>query len=576
MKRLNSRKSREMFSILRKGGFKQLNIEWKVLLGIAVYYQHLFKRRIIMKRLMAKKFLMLVIVSIIATGLFFYVSDFVEASDGRFGGTLNVATTQGVDTLDPYSTSVTIVRHMYTHTHEMLFTYGEDYDVIPQLVDSYSINEDGTVWTLNLRQGVLFHNLKEMTAEDVLASWERYINVSFQGQTHAEKGVVMNKIDTYTITFEFPEDPGPFLSDLAQLHGLFVIFPKEIAETTHDRRLEITEMIGTGPYRFTEWRRGESVTMERFEGYVPDERFDGKSGFGGYRTAYLDRIVWSIVPEPGAQEAGLRSGRYDIADGVPAELKDTLEELPTIKGMLTQPLWINTMVNHYNPPLDDLRIRRAIQISFDNRMVMLSATGNADLIRLDPGIAFKEQVYNSQVGSEYYNVNDQEQAKKLLAEAGYDGEEIVYMTTTDNDYMIKSAIVIQQQLQQIGLNIRLEVMDWPALLSHITNHELRPNWHLSSMGHTTRFDPNGWYRNFISDAWTPHSNEEMDYWLNKVATVRDFDERYDAFTNVQRIFYEDVVNIKHGDFFRWHAIQSFVEGYDFSEGYRFWDVWFDK
>jgi len=190
-------------------------------------------------------------------------------------------------------------------------------------------------------------------------------------------------------------------------------------------------------------------------------------------------------------------------------------------------------------------------------------------------LCFKEQVWHNEEGAEYYNVNDPEKAKQLLQEAGYKGEEIVLMTNTTIDNMFKSAPVVQQQLKAIGMNVRLEVMDWAAELGHITNKKLWPKWHLASMSHGTRFDPTGWYRNFYCDEWTPYCNADMDRWLDTLAEKRDFNERYEAFKNVQLIFHTDVVNIKHGDYFGWHALSKKVKDYSEWEGYNFWNVWLE-
>src|SRR5690606_8183369 len=109
-----------------------------------------------------------------------------------------------------------------------------------------------------------------------------------------------------------------------------------------------------------------ALIMERAPDYRVDERYEGPDGLGGRRTAYLDEVVWTFVSEPGTQEAGLRSGRFDLADSVPPELRASLEATDGFAGTILKPLnWINTMVNHHNAPMDDPRIRRAVQIGMD-------------------------------------------------------------------------------------------------------------------------------------------------------------------------------------------------------------------
>ena len=493
------------------------------------------------------------------------------------GGTLNLAPNQTIDTLDANSSSVTLVRTIHEHTHGQLYLYDGKYALTADLADSHTVSADHRTWTFKLRGGVVFHDGSTLDAEDVVASWNRFVKVSPAGKQTAKGVTAVKATDPMTVVFEFDSDPGLFLENISKPHATFKIYPKEIAEKAADRALHFEEMIGTGPYKFVQWERGKSLTMERFDKYVADTRHPGPDGLGGRKTAHLDKIVWNFVSEAGAHEAGLRSGRFDMVDNVPLEMKESLEKEKGFTGTVIKPFsWINMMVNHHNAPMNDLKVRRAVQIGLDQGLVMLAAVGNPSMIRLSPGIAFDEQVWTSKEGAQYYANNDKAQAKKLLAEAGYKGEPITMLTTRTIDYMYKSAVVVQQELQGIGMNVKLEVMDWAALLGHITNQTLWPKWHLTSMGHSLRHDPSGWDRNFRSDQWTPYKNAEMDKLLDAVGRERDFAKRHAAFANIQKIFHEDVVNIKHGDFFGWHAHRDYVKGYTSFEGFMLWNVWLDK
>ncbi len=492
------------------------------------------------------------------------------------GGVLQAAISETIDTLDAYSTSATLVRIMTHHTSGSLYTYSANYGVIPQLAEGHEVSADGRLWTFKLREGVAFHDGSELVAEDVVASWERFLNLSRLSKSLSAGLEKVEATGRYEVVFAFADDPGPFLPKLSTPHTMFKIYPAAISRAAADRQLEYAEMIGNGPYRFGEWRRGESLTLERFDGYVPDTRYDGPDGLGGRQTAYLDQIVWNFVAEPGAQDAGLQSGRFQFADAVPVETRSILESRPGFAGTIIQPLnWMNLMVNHHNPPLDDLRIRRAIQIGLNQDLVLLAAIGDPELTRMQPSLAFTEQEWFNEAGAQYYNQNDKEQARALVAEAGYDGAEIVLMTTRTLENLYKGAVVVQQELQAIGLNVRLEVLDWAALIGHITNQDLRATWHLSSMEHSVRHDPYGWDVNFRCDKWTPYCSETMDGYLDQIAQLRDFEDRFAAFEKVQGQFHEDVVNIKNGDYFGWHAHSDKLKGYKGYEGYIFWDTWLE-
>lgn len=498
------------------------------------------------------------------------------AQEAKAGGRLNYAVNETVDAFDPLVTNATIVRTMHSHIFESLYTFDAKFGLIPELAKGLDVSSDGKIWTFSLIDGVQFHNGAAMVADDVVASWERFLKLSRLAKPVGANVSKVHAPDERTVVFEFSAEPGPFLEKLSAPHAAFKIYPRSIVEAAGDQPLADDQFVGTGPFKLKEWRRGDALVMERAPNYRVDERYQGPDGLGGRKTAYLDEVVWNFVSEPGTQEAGLRSGRFDLADSVPPELRATLEGTAGFAGTILKPLnWINTMVNHHNPPMDDPRIRRAVQIGIDRELVMFGTLGDPDMIRLSPSLAFEEQVWASDAGAEFYK-NDKEEARRLLAEAGYTNQEIVLMTTRTLDKLYKSAVLIQQELLSIGLNVRLEVLDWAALLAHVTGAELRPKWHLSSMEHSVRHDPSGWDLNFRSDKWTPYANPKMDALLDEISKLREFEPRYAAFKGVQQIFHEDVVNIKIGDYFGWHAHRADVKGYKSFNGSVFWNVWLDR
>ncbi|SLN75592.1 ABC transporter substrate-binding protein [Oceanibacterium hippocampi] len=513
--------------------------------------------------------------ALVAANMVGFSPDLMAATP-KSGGTLRLAVNETIDTFDPFTTNATIVRTMHSHIFESLYTYDGKYGLIPELAAGHSVSDDGKVWTFTIIEGARFHDGSVLEAEDVAATWARFMKISPRAATLGGNVTSVKAAGKDSVVFEFSSDPGPFLEKISTPHSAFKILPRAIAQAAMDRPLEDGEIIGTGPFLLKAWKRGESLTMGRFDDYRVDERYTGADGLGGRRTAHVDEVVWTFISEAGAQEAGLKTDRFDFADNVPIEMRGSLESTAGYSGTVVKPLnWLNMMVNHHNPPLDDVRIRRAIQIGIDQALVMVGTIGDPDLIRLSPGLAFEEQVWFSRAGDQYYNKNAKDEARKLISDAGYANQEIVLMTTRTISNLYKSAVIIQQELQGLGLNVRLEVLDWGALLAHVSKDELRPKWHLSSMEHSIRHDPYGWDLNFRTDKWTPYANPAMDAALDKIARLRDFGQRKEAFETVQTIFHEDVVNIKCGDYFAWHAHRSHVKGYKNFNGYVFWDVWLD-
>ena len=215
------------------------------------------------------------------------------------GGTLNLATSQTIDTLDANTTSTVLVRTMHEHTHGQLYVYDAKYALIPDLAESHTISADRKAWTFKLRGSVVFHDLSTLDAGDVVTSWNRFVAVSPSAKQIAKDVASVKAADPMTVVFEFKVDPGLFLENISKPQAMFKIYPREIAEKAMDRPLHLEEMIGTGPYKFTQWDRGKSLTMERFDKYAADQRYPGPNGLGGRKTAFLDKIVWNSVAEAG-------------------------------------------------------------------------------------------------------------------------------------------------------------------------------------------------------------------------------------------------------------------------------------
>ncbi len=194
--------------------------------------------------------------------------------------------------------------------------------------------------------------------------------------------------------------------------------------------------------------------------------------------------------------------------------------------------------------------------------------------RLDPGMYFQEQVWHSNVGAELYNQKNLEKAKALMKEAGYGGEEIIVVTNTDYEYMYKAAIVLEQQLKKMGFNVKLVVLDWPGSL------DLRSDltkWDIFFSSHSTRFDPSANDFYFMpGTTFFAYDNPEMVKYLQQGMASTSFEDRYRAYEQAQRIFYEDVAMIKLYDLGIWQGWQEYVKGYRPWVMINFNNVWLDK
>ncbi len=188
--------------------------------------------------------------------------------------------------------------------YENLFTVDDQGSPIRQLADSWKVGQDGLTYTVTLRKGVLFHNGKEMKAEDVKASFDHFKRIGVRrGEFASLKQIDVT--DDYTVGFHLTEPVAAFIDMLAYPMAPPAIMPRSIAETAEGGKAEI---VGTGPYKMIEWVADKHVKLVGFDGYKPDPRYQKPMGFGGKRTAYLDEIYFPLIEEVGAREGALISG----------------------------------------------------------------------------------------------------------------------------------------------------------------------------------------------------------------------------------------------------------------------------
>ncbi|QAA77002.1 MAG: hypothetical protein BIP78_1236 [Candidatus Bipolaricaulis sibiricus] len=498
----------------------------------------------------------------------------VLAQPGRPGGILKAAMQTNPPTLDPHLSTNVVVRQVAPYVFETLVVYGEEYDIIPQLAESWEISSDGLVYIFYLRAGVRFHNGKTLTADDVVASLERYFAYSPGGGRFA--GIVESVTALNPLTVEIRvKEPTLLLVTLAIPDPFLAIYPAEIIR---GRQAEVrgSDLIGTGPYRFAEWRPDVHVRLVRFAEYTADERFSGPSGLGGRRTAYFEEIQFIPVLEQAARLAGLLTGEFDYAESLPITAYEQLLRNPDVVPNVLKPRWALVLeLNQSEPPMDNVLFRRALIAALGMEDVLRAVTfGNPAFYRTQPGFFFPEQaVWHTDAGAEGYNKKDLAEVRRLLAEAGYNFEPIIFLSNRDYDWMYKCTLAVASQLQQAGINVIVEFSDWPSQIQRALTQK---GWHINQTGWSPRLDPIQLATSLKCGA--PYAymycNPEVDRLLSELSRDRPVEERQRIFHELQRYMWEDVAVLRIGDFFTLEGTNARLRGY--TPWYvipRFWDCW---
>ena len=210
------------------------------------------------------------------------------------GGVMRVGNLGEPPALDAHWTTASITETLTNHIYEGLYSLDKDKKPIPMLAEGHTVSKDGLVYTFKLRQGVKFHNGKEMTSEDVVASLARWGKQSNYGKSLFAQVESWKALDKYTVEMRLKEKSAIVLISLAVPNNFGAIYPREVAEKFAPE-VKATEYIGTGPYKLAEWKPDQYIRMVRFDDYK--SRSEKPSGYGGGKTAYVDEIRWVPVPE---------------------------------------------------------------------------------------------------------------------------------------------------------------------------------------------------------------------------------------------------------------------------------------
>lgn len=482
------------------------------------------------------------------------------------GGTLNLSIGQQPNTIDPLVTTATATAYAAKPIFETLVTVNENYEVVPMLAESFEESEDGKSIIFKLRKGVKFHNGNEMTADDVLASMNRWLEMSQQASASIP-GAKWEKIDEETVELQLEKPSSIALYTVAEQNQVAAIMPKEIAESATEAGAE--EYIGTGPFEFVEWKTDQYIHYKKFDDY--QSRTEPASGLAGEKKALVDEIYWNFVPDESTRISGLISGEYDISIGV---AHDNVKQIEENEGIQPE-IWTYgkelLIFNKQQGVFADKNMRQAVNAALDFEGVLRASFGDEQFYELEHGL-FTPEIVNwySDAGKEMYNQQDPELTQSLLEEAGYDGEEIVILTSREYPHYYNAAVAVQQQLEKVGVNAKLDVFDWATLLDRRSDPEL---WDIFFTGWDTQVIPHGY--NFLDSkaeypGWT--NSPELDQYLEDISNATSQEEATAIAEQLQEEFWDYLPLIILGLFKNTDGYSEKVQGFQNFIGPVLWNV----
>jgi peptide/nickel transport system substrate-binding protein len=367
---------------------------------------------------------------------------------------LRIGLAADVTSMDPHFLNLQPNVNIGWHVFDALTHVDEDARLVPGLAASWRAL-DATTWEFKLRRGVRFHDGSELTAEDVVFSIERTLQVpNGQFGTFTRRIVAKEIPDPYTLRLK---TAAPYAMVPYDLNSVFIVSKKAATGARSEDFDSGRAMIGTGPYRFARFARGDRVELARNERY-----------WGG--PAAWDKVSFRIIPTDGARLAGLLSGDLDLIEQVPtADLqrirRDALLETATKVSWRTIFFYLDRHRDRdprisdkagrplAHNPFSDIRVRRALSQAI-NRQAIAERLMDGAALPASNLVSPPVFGYAADLQPDAY---DPEGAKRLLAEAGYPEGFAVTLSATNNRYVNDEQLAqaVAQMLARIGIQIRV-------------------------------------------------------------------------------------------------------------------------
>lgn len=388
--------------------------------------------------------------------------------------TLKLVPQAALTILDPiFTTAAGTQNHGYT-VFDTLYGLNAKFEPLPQMAAGHTLSQDGLTWEITLRDGLMFHDGTPVRAVDCIASLKRWGARDALGQllmaAVSEWQAKSDKTFAIRLKQRFPL----MLYALAKpATNVPFIMPERIAATDPNR--QVTEMVGSGPYRFVadEFMAGQRAVYAKFTGYVP--RQEAPERTSGGKVAHFDRFEWQAIPDSATALAALQSSEVDWWEQA---LADTVPTLRRARGITIGGGDPNGYVglirfNSLHPPFNNPKLRLAV-LTAVRQADYMSAITNNDPSSYTVCHSFLPcgTPYGTPPANNRFSDNpDIEAAKRLVAESGYAGEKAVIINPADFPTIRPMGQITAALLQRIGINVELAETDWGTVLQRRSSRE---------------------------------------------------------------------------------------------------------
>ncbi len=466
------------------------------------------------------------------------------------GGTLITAITDDPVSLNGIYANDGASVAVLSYVFNPLTLGGENWgtNITGDLAESWEVSDDGLTWTFNLHQGVRWHDGEELTADDVVYSFQTIQDPAneiapFRPRfMQGDEPIAFEAVDDYTVVARLAEPNASFFTDIS-----VPIVPRHALEGQDLREGPFNRApVGSGPFKVVEWRAGESVTLEAFDDY-----FRGRP--------CLDRIIFRIIPDQQAQVNALLTGEIDFLPNVPGASVERFKDNPDYSLIVAEfDSLFQIFFNLAREQFQDVRVRQALLIAIDRQALVDTVRQGYGVVHnshFDHVVPFYQQ---DKLGGYDY---DPERAGQLLDEVGItdsDGDgvrdlngepwviNLLSFAGGFRDYA-SYAQVVQAYWQDIGVQVELELRDLATMVEQIYQERKwdKPFDVLTSGWAQIGPEPNS-YANFYvtTDALGPnienYNNPEVNALFEQARVTSDFDARMAIYEQIEAILWEEL------------------------------------
>ena len=382
------------------------------------------------------------------------------------GKTITAVMHSDLRVIDPLFTTAYITRDHGYMVYDTLLATDSSFKIQPQMAD-VKVSDDKLTYTFTLRDGLKWHDGAPVTAEDCVASLKRWGRVDNMGQKLMDFTASIEPIDAKSFALKLKEPYGLVLDSIGKPSSYTpFMMPKRMAETPAGQQMK--EQIGSGPFKFVqaEFQPGVKSVYEKNTDYVP--RKEAPSWTSGGKVAKVDRVEWITMPDAQTAVNALQSGDIDFMENPSFDLLPVLKGNKDIKIETLNKLGFQTLgrMNFLHPPFDNVKVRRAALLAMNQKDVLDALVGNPEYYKIcgaffvcDTPLATEEGAGGLIKGGSVA------EAKKALAESGYDGTPIVIMAPCDVVTLKAQPVVAAQQLRDAGFKVDLQATDWQTVVT---------------------------------------------------------------------------------------------------------------